>query len=62
MLNSGRKNPIHELMQLDQFVNYVLEPKGDRVTKPPVDANGYKINPQDPANWRSFEEVMAVKC
>lgn len=60
MLNSSIKNLIHELMQRDQFVNYVLEPKGDSVTKPPVNANGYKINAQDSANWRSFEEVIAV--
>jgi primase-polymerase (primpol)-like protein len=60
MPNADIKNLIHELIQRDQFVNYTLEQKGDRVTKPPVDADGYKISIQDPANWRSFEEVMAV--
>ncbi len=60
MPNADIKNLIHELIQRDQFVNYTLEKKGDRVTKPPVDADGYKISIQDPANWRSFEEVMAV--
>jgi primase-polymerase (primpol)-like protein len=54
------KKFIHELIQRDQFVNYTLEQKGDRVTKPPVDDDGHKINPQDPANWRSFEQVIAV--
>jgi primase-polymerase (primpol)-like protein len=60
MTNSNMKHLIHELIQIDQFVNYTLEEKGDRVTKPPVDANGYKINAQDPANWRSFDEVLKV--
>jgi primase-polymerase (primpol)-like protein len=60
MLDSSIKNLIHELIQRDQFVNYVLEQKGDRVTKPPVDADGHKINAQDSANWRSFEQVIAV--
>ena len=60
MLNSSIKNLIHELIQIDQFVNYVLEEKGDRVTKPPVNGNGHKINPHESANWRSFEEAIAV--
>ena len=57
---SHYKKLIHELIQRDQFVNYVLEQKGDRVTKPPVGAYGIKINAQDPATWRSFEEVLDV--
>jgi len=57
---SHYKKLIHELIQRDQFVNYVLEQKGDRVTKPPVGADGIKINAQDPATWRSFEEVLDV--
>jgi primase-polymerase (primpol)-like protein len=60
MLNSSIKNLIHELIQRDQFVNYVLEQKGERTTKPPVNGNGHKINAQDSANWRSFEEAIAV--
>jgi primase-polymerase (primpol)-like protein len=60
MFNSNSKDLLHELIQINQFVNYVLEEKRDRVTKPPVDANGYKINAQDPANWRSFDEVLEV--
>ena len=60
MTNSNIKHLIHELIQIDQFVNYTLEGKGDRVTKPPVGADGYKINAQDPANWRSFDEVREV--
>ena len=60
MHNLSHKEFIHELIQRDQFVNYVLEQKGERATKPPVDADGYKINAQDSANWRSFEEVTAV--
>jgi len=60
MPNSDIKHLIHELIQRDQFVNYVFEPKGERTTKPPVDADGHKINAQDSANWRSFEDVVAV--
>ena len=60
VFSSNSKDLLHELIQIDQFVNYVLEPKDNRVTKPPVNGNGYKINPHESANWRSFEEVIAV--
>jgi primase-polymerase (primpol)-like protein len=60
VLNSHSKDLLHELIQKNQFVNYKLEPKDGRVTKPPVDADGYKINAQDPANLRSFDEVLEV--
>jgi len=60
MIDSNIKNLIHKLTQLSQFVNYALEQKGDRVTKPPVDDSGIKIDAQKPANWRSFEEVIAA--
>jgi primase-polymerase (primpol)-like protein len=48
---------LKELIQRDQFVNYIMEQKGDRITKPPTDANGYKIDAQNCNNWRSFEDV-----
>ena len=48
---------LKELIQRDQFVNYIMEQKGERFTKPPTDANGYKINAQDSNNWRSFEDA-----
>lgn len=60
MFNSDTEALIHELTQRDQFVNYKLEQKADRVTKPPVDADGSYIDAQDPANWRSLEKVLAV--
>jgi primase-polymerase (primpol)-like protein len=48
---------LKELIQRDQFVNYIMEQKGDRNTKPPTDANGYKINAQNSKNWRSFKDA-----
>ena len=60
MSNLSHNEFIDELTQWDQFVNYALELKSDRFTKPPVDANGYKIDAQNPANWRSFEEVQEI--
>ena len=60
MINTDTKALIHELIQRVQFVNYKLEQKAGRVTKPPVDADGYTINAHDPANWRSFDEVLEV--
>jgi len=58
MPNSDIGSLIHELILHDQFVNYALEQKGDRLTKPTVDADGYKINAQKPANWRSLDEAL----
>lgn len=60
MPNISNNNLIKELIKKDQFVNYVLEQKGDHVTKPPVNADGYKINAQDSSNWRSYEDVIAT--
>jgi len=54
------KKLISPLIPYQQFVNYKLEQKGERVTKPPVDADGYTINAQDSANWWSFDEVLEV--
>ena len=51
---------LSDLIQRDQFVNYNLGKQGDRTTKIPVDANGYNINPHDPAKWRSYEEAIAA--
>jgi primase-polymerase (primpol)-like protein len=48
---------LKELIQRDQFVNYIMEQKGERLTKPPTDANGYKIDAQDSSNWRSLEDA-----
>jgi primase-polymerase (primpol)-like protein len=48
---------LQELIQRDQFVNYIMEQKGGRLTKPPADANGYKIDAQNRNNWRSFEDA-----
>ncbi len=47
---------LEELIQRDQFVNYIMEKKGDRMTKPPTDVNGHKIDAQNSNNWRSFED------
>jgi len=60
MLNSSIKNLIHELIQRDQLVNYVFESKGGCISKPPVGADSYKVNPQDPANWVGVEEAIAI--
>lgn len=48
---------LKELIQRDQFVNYIMEQNGARTTKPPTDANGYKIDAQNNNNWRSFEDA-----
>jgi len=47
-----------QLMLHNQFVNYALKQKNDCLTKPTVDADGYKINAQKPANWRSLDEAL----
>jgi primase-polymerase (primpol)-like protein len=48
---------LKELIQREQFVNYIMERKGNRITKPPTDANGSKIDAQNSNNWRSFEDA-----
>jgi primase-polymerase (primpol)-like protein len=60
MQQPNYKQLIYELIQRDQFVNYKFEKKGDRVTKPPVDATGYNIDAQNPASWRSYEDANAT--
>jgi putative DNA primase/helicase len=57
MTNTNTEELLKELIQRDQFVNYIMEQKGDRITKPPTDANGYKIDAQNSNNWRSFQDA-----
>ena len=54
------KELISPLISCQQFVNYKLVQQGNHLTKPPVDAGGFTINAHDPANWRSFDEVLEV--
>ena len=53
-----QSNLISKLTQYDQFVNWKIMPKDGKSTKPPVNDKGHRINAQDPANWKSFEDAV----
>ena len=48
------------LIKYDQFVNYAIIERDGKRTKPPVGADGYTINAQEPTNWCSFEDAIAA--
>ena len=49
-----------ELRNLDQWVMWRYEQRGERVTKVPCTPTGASAKSTDPATWATFDQVMAA--
>ena len=51
---------LSELIQRDQFVNFDIIEIDGKLTKPPVNKEGIRINAQDSNYWQSFKSATAI--